>query len=129
MAFKTGDLAYKDKNGNFYIVGRNDNVVKIQGYRIDLNEIEKNMNNMPNVYAISVFVHRISNSEKELWAAIELEKNETKLDIFKIKNKLRRILPNYMIPKRLFIIPKMPLTPNGKIDKKKVENYISQNII
>ena len=76
---------------------------------------------MPNVYAISVFVHRISNSEKELWAAIELEKNETKLDIFKIKNKLRRILPNYMIPKRLFVIPKMPLTPNGKIDKKKVE--------
>jgi len=129
MAFKTGDLAYKDKNGNFYIVGRNDNVVKIQGYRIDLNEIEKNMNNMPNVYAISVFVHRISNSEKELWAAIELEKNETKLNIFKIKNKLRRILPNYMIPKRLFVIPKMPLTPNGKIDKKKVENYISQNII
>ena len=128
-AFKTGDLGYRDKNNNFYIIGRNDNIVKIHGYRIDLNEVEKTINHLPNVNATSVLVHKHSNSHKELWAAIELEKTESKLNIFQTKKKLRALLPNYMVPKRLFVIPKIPLTPNGKLDKKKVLNYICQNLI
>ena len=128
-AFKTGDLGYRDKNNNFYIIGRNDNIVKIHGYRIDLNEVEKTINHLPNVNVASVLVHKHSNSHKELWAAIELEKTESKLNIFQTKKKLRALLPNYMVPKRLFVIPKIPLTPNGKLDKKKVLNYICQNLI
>ena len=91
--------------------------------------MEKTISHLPNVYATSVLVHKHSNSHKELWAAIELEKTESKLNIFQIKKKLRALLPNYMVPKRLFVIPKIPLTPNGKLDKKKVLNYICQNLI
>jgi D-alanine--poly(phosphoribitol) ligase subunit 1 len=127
-AFKTGDIGYRDKNNNFYILGRNDNLVKIHGYRIDLNEIEKTISHLPNVYTTSVFVNKISSDHNELWAAIELEKKDKKLNIFEIKKKLRKLLPNYMVPKRLFTIPKIPLTSNGKLDKKKLLKYINQNL-
>ena len=127
-AFKTGDIGYRDKNNNFYILGRNDNLVKIHGYRIDLNEIEKTISYLPNVYTTSVFVNKISSDHNELWAATELEKKDKKLNIFEIKKKLRKLLPNYMVPKRLFTIPKIPLTSNGKLDKKKLLKYINQNL-
>ncbi len=128
-AFRTGDLGYRDNNNNFYIVGRNDNLVKIRGYRIDLNEVEKTLNQFPNIYANSVFVNKSSMDQNELWAAIELENKDSKLNIFEIKKKLRTLLPNYMVPKRLFTMPKIPLTPNGKLDKKKVLKYVNQNFI
>ena len=128
-AFRTGDLGYQDNNNNFYIVGRNDNLVKIRGYRIDLNEIEKTLSQFPNIYANSVFVNKSCINQNELWAAVELENKDSKLNIFEIKKKLRKLLPNYMVPKRLFTMPKIPLTPNGKLDKKKVLKYVNQNFI
>ena len=128
-AFKTGDLGYQDKNKNFYIIGRNDNLVKIHGYRIDLNEVEKTLSHIPNIFANAVFVKKTSPNHNELCAAIELENKNSKLNIFKIKKNLRTLLPNYMVPKRLFTIPKIPLTPNGKLDKKKVLEYINKNFV
>ena len=128
-AFKTGDLGYKDKNDNFYLVGRNDNIVKMHGYRIDLNEIEKTLNNFSNVYATSVFVNKISNTHSELWAALELQNKNVKLNVFESKKKLRKLLPSYMVPKRLLVMPKLPLTINGKLDKKEVLKYVRQNTI
>ena len=128
-AFLTGDLGYKDQDDNFYITGRNDNLVKIYGYRIDLNEIENTITQFPNVHTTLLIVHNNDDLHKELWAAVELKKNSSKFNIFLTKKKLRTLLPNYMVPKRIFIMPKIPLTPNGKPDKKKTIDYIHHNLI
>ena len=128
-AFLTGDLGYKDQDNNFYITGRKDDLVKIYGYRVDLNEIENTITQFPNVYAATLLVHNHDDLHKELWAVIELKKNNLKLNIFLTKKKLRALLPNYMVPKRIFIVPKIPLTSNGKPDKKKTMNYINRNLI
>ena len=103
-------------------------------YFIDLqnkqkNEIEKTLNNFSNVYATSVFVNKISNTHSELWAALELQNKNVKLNVFESKKKLRKLLPSYMVPKRLLVMPKLPLTINGKLDKKEVLKYVRQNTI
>ena len=62
-------------------------------------------------------------------AALELQNKNLKLNVFESKKKLRKLLPSYMIPKRLLVMPKLPLTINGKLDKTKVLKYVHQNSI
>ena len=125
--FYTNDIGYLDNDGNLFIQGRKDSTVKISGYRVDLCEIEFASTNYNNIQLAVVFVKKINELIEELRVVLELKDNNTKLNIFNFKQYLRKNIPQYMIPKRVFLIDKMYLSPNGKIDRKKVISQFENN--
>ncbi|WP_400080183.1 amino acid adenylation domain-containing protein [Winogradskyella sp. R77965] len=115
LMYKTGDLAKWLPDGNIEFIGRQDEQVKIGGYRLELGEIEAAINILPNIKRASV----ISSShfgEAKLVAYIESE-NEIK-DSNNVKNQLSEVLPEYMVPSLIMWVDDFPVTTNGKIDKK-----------
>jgi len=113
--YRTGDLARLLLDGNIEFLGRIDNQVKIRGYRIELGEIE---NKLLSYTAINeaVVIAKADNSEnKYLCAYIVVQKE---LTVREIREHLAQNLPDYMIPSYFIQLDKLPLTSNGKIDRK-----------
>ena len=110
--YKTGDIVSVDNKGNLLFYGRNDDQVKINGYRIELKEIEFVIEQQIhfNVKVICVSDDKKINS---LVAFIETNK----LDVEDLKEKLSILLPNYMIPRKFILLESFPLNINGKVDK------------
>ncbi|NDI35232.1 non-ribosomal peptide synthetase [Chengkuizengella sediminis] len=113
--YRTGDLAKWNENGVIQYLGRMDHQVKIRGYRIELEEIEKVMMKNDQIQEAVVLANEDKNGDKYL-AAFYVSKEELLLD--ELRNSLINELPEYMIPSYLTHLDHMPLTPNGKIDKK-----------
>lgn len=114
--YKTGDVGYYSINGILYYAGRKDFQIKHNGYRIEIEEIEKNILRLQ--YVSDVVIKIDENSGKnEIIAVLELKENVT---LMKIKDDLSRFLPEYMIPNKYYLIKKMPLNLNGKVDRKKI---------
>ena len=128
-AFLTGDIGYFDEKENFYVNGRSDTMVKISGHRIDLNEVENVVLQHLDVSSSAAFVQPIQDEYKELWLAIELKESNSEIDIYSAKKLLRKILPQYMVPKRLFVIPKIPLNINRKVDRLQVKQIINEKLL
>jgi len=120
--YKTGDLCFRDNDGDLFFIGRKDFQAKIRGYRVELSEIEfqiKQKLNKTNLLVID-FVNKLGNTE--LGLVIESEVFEIKeiLDFIKTK------LPNYMIPTQTRFVSQLPLNANGKIDRNQVKKYFNQ---
>ena len=116
--YRTGDLCSFDVSGNIIYLGRIDFQAKINGYRVELCEVEhhaKSYLEKINVIAIE-FTGKTKNSE--IGIAIESVKFDYRslLDYLKIK------MPNYMIPSKLIFLEKFPLNSNQKIDRKKIKS-------
>ncbi len=110
--YKTGDIGYID-NGKLYCKGRKDNQIKYKGYRIELSDIEYNINLIDGVKECAVIAKYNDNLVvKTIVAFIVAEKN------IDVKKELKKYLPQYMIPKTVKIIDKLPINRNGKIDRK-----------
>lgn len=115
-AYRSGDLAKINRNGEIEFISRIDNQVKINGLRIELGEIEEVINSYENVIASIVTV--IDDVKgKYICAYIN---SDSKVDIDKLKEYIKEKLPNYMIPKRFIQLDSFPLNNNGKIDKKQL---------
>ncbi|MDD2798814.1 MAG: amino acid adenylation domain-containing protein [Bacteroidales bacterium] len=114
--YLTGDLGIRLNNGDFECLGRMDFQVKIRGHRIELGEIENAILRLKEVKECLVSTYKINN-QNELVAYIVSDKN---VDIKHIKNHLRNLVPNYMIPIHFTILDSFPLNPNGKIDRKRL---------
>jgi D-alanine--poly(phosphoribitol) ligase subunit 1 len=111
--YKTGDLAFRDQDGDFMFVGRKDHQVKMQGYRIELSEIEfysKRFLVKCNVVVVCYINGCGSNC---LGMVIESQR----FDIGPLTSYLKETLPEYMIPARILFLTKFPLNRNGKIDR------------
>ncbi|MCX2762218.1 non-ribosomal peptide synthetase [Aquimarina muelleri] len=114
--YDTGDIGKWNREGEIEFMGRNDNQVKIRGYRIELGEIETKLNQLNYIKNSVVIAKKGDQQEAVLIAYIIL--NETSVDPKGIINKLRKELPEYMIPHTIIPLEKFPLTPNKKIDRK-----------
>jgi len=112
--YKTGDLVRRLADGNVEYIGRSDDQVKIRGFRIEMPEIEAVLHQCPMVKHCVVTVNEDS-GEKRLIAYIV---PEGRFNREAINGYLRKKLPDYMIPKVLIELDKIPLTNNGKADKK-----------
>ncbi len=117
--YRTGDLARWYKNGILEFLGRADLQVKIHGYRIEIEEIERQLVQLDGVDQAVVIVKESKDSEKYLCAFVVCDP----LDEETIKSKLSENLPKYMIPAHIIILDSIPMTNNGKVDKKKLDNY------
>ncbi|MCU0286701.1 MAG: amino acid adenylation domain-containing protein [Acidobacteria bacterium] len=113
--YKTGDLAHWLPDGNIEFLGRIDHQVKIRGFRIELQEIEEQLLKCPGISRGVVIDREIGVGKKSLCAYLESKKE---LDVTELKRILSKILPEYMIPSYFIRIEKIPLTANGKIDRK-----------
>lgn len=120
--YRTGDLARKDINNNLEIIGRCDNQIKVLGHRIELEDIEENIIRLTSIESC-VVVYR-NNS-----LCCYYQSGESEDDIISIRDILKKELPLYMIPKSFFKLHKMPLTLNGKVDRKMLNNSKHDDIL
>ncbi len=111
--YKTGDIVRYLSDGNIEYVGRNDDQVKINGYRIELKEIEIQLDALENIDQSIVVAKEISHGNTCLVGYIVGDKE---LSIETIKTSLSSKLPQYMIPDFYMMIDVIPLTSNAKID-------------
>ena len=119
--YRTGDLARYLSDGAIEYLGRIDNQVKIRGRRIELGEIEAALLVNPLVKDTVVIVREDVPLQKYIIAyVIALADVDDGTFSKLLKIELSKILPEYMIPLTIIIINKMPLSPNGKIDRRKL---------
>lgn len=114
-AYKSGDLARWGYDGKIYFMGRMDNQVKLRGLRIELDEIENVMNDYPTVLRSVVLVKENPQAGQFLCGYFTASENVDKESLTK---HMKRSLTHYMIPSVLIQLDALPLTNNGKIDKK-----------
>ncbi|RAJ77621.1 amino acid adenylation domain-containing protein [Chitinophaga dinghuensis] len=124
--YKTGDVGRWLENGCIEFMGRTDDQVKIRGYRIELGEIEAAIRRHADVLAAVVLTFAGSTGEKQLVAYIV---DNDRLSIPALQHWLSTLLPAYMIPAHFIRIPAMPLTLNGKIDRKRLPAPEENNIV
>ena len=115
--YRTGDLASYLPNGKIELIGRIDNQVKIRGFRIELGEIESTLAQHPDVAEVVVMVREDVPGEKRLVAYL-LSNNQENTTSSKLRSFLKAKLPNYMIPSVFVTLEAIPLTPNGKVDRR-----------
>lgn len=120
MIYKTGDLAYK-KDKMFFYCGRKDFQIKLNGFRIELEDIENNLKNVSIVNSAVVIPmykdYRISHLKAYVTLNTKLNDKEFKI-VYSIKDELKKLIPEYMIPRNIKIMDNLPINTNGKIDRK-----------
>lgn len=113
--YNTGDLGYWNGDGTVSYLGRSDFQVKLRGYRIELEEISSTIVNRNNniKQAISIVTNDSINPQ-----IVSFFVADNELDGAEIRNAIREYLPDYMIPTHVKQLDKIPVTSNGKIDRK-----------
>ena len=114
LLYKTGDIGYYREDGNIICLGRKDDQIKIRGNRIEIQEIEYKIKKFEEIRDTVVMV-RDDMGDKYLCAYYISNKI---FDISSFKNNLARELPDYMMPSVFVEINEIPLSHNGKVDKK-----------
>lgn len=117
--YRTGDLARYNADGAIEYLGRIDNQVKIRGRRIELGEIEAALLNSLLVKNAVVIVREDVPGQKQIIAYIIAEVDNENLP-HSLKIELSKTLPEYMVPLVIVVMKEMPLSPNGKIDRRKL---------
>ncbi len=118
IVYKSGDLGYCDEDNNIVYIGRNDYQVKIRGFRIELTEIESILNQQPEVTFSVVIVKNKVAEKRKLIAFVQLKPTfSNRLTERELKNRLKHLLPSYMVPTRIIFISEIPLTTNGKVNR------------
>ena len=124
--YRTGDIGKWDEEGSIIFIGRKDNQIKIRGNRVEIDEIEINIERKEYVKQAKVVYHKNENDEIILIAYIKLnieyirKNNIEEVSGEDIKDDISDILPEYMIPSHFVIIDEFPMTISGKIDVKRL---------
>ncbi|WP_268795459.1 non-ribosomal peptide synthetase [Paenibacillus sp. Leaf72] len=115
--YRSGDLARWLPDGNIEFIGRVDDQVKIRGHRIELGEIEKQIVKLEQVKEALLSVACRASGEASLCAYVVL-KPQMELSKNQLRNYLLSMLPNYMVPPAFVFLDRLPLTANGKVDRR-----------
>lgn len=117
VCYHTGDYGYFLEDGNIVFVGRIDKQVKINGHRIELQEIDKVLQTYPQIIkSVSII------KNKKILTYFKATKI---IDLKDLKEFIKNYLPSYMLPNKIFQIDNIPMTINGKIDTKALEAFES----
>ncbi len=115
--YRTGDLARYRPDGLLDFAGRADQQVKIRGFRVELGEVEAALSSHPAIHDCAVFTPEDTSGAKTLVACI-VERQPGAAQTDALRAYLAKALPDYLIPSEFRILESMPLTPNGKIDRR-----------
>ena len=125
-AYRTGDKGYLDDDGNLYYEGRIDLQIKLNGYRIELEDIEKNLLQLKEISHAVVVPNRKDGKVRSLTAFVMGDAQPSNPTLFSksMKEKLREYLPSYMIPKKIIFLNQLPMNQNGKVDRKQLGGLV-----
>jgi non-ribosomal peptide synthetase component F len=115
--YNTGDLVFCDDMGFLYYLGRKDQQVKIQGYRIELMEVEHLCNKALEATSVVVAIKNEKGFDELILFVKETENNS-------ITERLNQYLPKYMVPSRIIHMKDFPMNENGKLDRKSLRNSL-----
>ncbi len=115
--YRTGDLARWTEDGTLDFLGRADNQVKIRGMRLELEEVEAALSGTPGVRRVVVDVRR-SPAGSAFLAAYVVPEAGSVLDAPTVLSHAATVLPEYMVPSTVTVLDALPLTVNGKVDRR-----------
>jgi amino acid adenylation domain-containing protein len=124
IIYKTGDMGRMLLDGNFEFHGRNDNQIKIRGYRVELGEIEAAISKDPEIREVVAYKNILDVDDERLNALIVAD---SLINIEALKKTLNSVLPKYMIPSLIHQVDEAPKLPNGKIDFKVLQENKQNN--
>ncbi|NKZ37379.1 non-ribosomal peptide synthetase [Oleiagrimonas citrea] len=116
--YRTGDLVRQAADGSLDYIGRIDTQVKIRGFRVELGEIEACLYSLVELEDVCVVHLRNDAGTSSLYAYAVLEQGREPLDEEAVLSQLRKQLPDYMHPRRIIFVDELPLTINGKVDRR-----------
>ncbi|MFJ9343606.1 amino acid adenylation domain-containing protein [Streptomyces sp. NPDC101733] len=126
--YRSGDLVRWAKNGQLEYVGRADSQVKIRGFRIELGEIEQSLTGHPDVAQAVVLVRENQADDKRIVAYVVPEPDTTP-SVAELSEYLRGRLPDYMVPSAVLLLSDIPLTSNGKLDKRALPSEDTTTVV
>jgi amino acid adenylation domain-containing protein len=115
--YRTGDLARYRRDGQIQLLGRTDHQIKLRGHRIELGEIEAAIERHSEVFQAVVALHGEGSDQR---LAAYVKQLDGHADPERLRPWLQTRLPEYMVPSVFLAIAEIPLTPNGKIDRKRL---------
>src|SRR5262249_43362059 len=118
--YRTGDLGRFLPSGDIEFLGRADFQVKIQGFRVEPGEIEQTLLEHPDVRQATV-VARVTGSGKQLAAYVVSADDGARPDSAGLREFLAARLPSYLVPSYVTVLDRLPLTANGKLDRRALE--------
>ena len=116
--YRTGDLVKWRADGNLDFLQRIDHQVKIRGNRIELGEIEAALSGHHSVGQVVVIAQSDERDEKRLIAYVTPKTGTALPAMSELRNHLKQLLPEYMVPAFIVPLEQVPLSPNGKVDRK-----------
>ncbi|MFI6924023.1 amino acid adenylation domain-containing protein [Nonomuraea spiralis] len=114
--YRTGDLARWTRDGEVVFLGRADDQVKIRGFRVELAEVEAVLAAQPGVTEAVVVAREDQPGERRLVGYVVTDGTEA--DVDEIRRRMGLVLPAYMVPVAVLVRPGLPVTPNGKVDRR-----------
>lgn len=119
--YRSGDLAKQNPDGTWQFLGRADDQVKVRGFRIELGEIEAVLAKHPAVEQAAVAASEpTTTGDRELVAGFIARPSSTPPTATEMRGWLRQQLPDYFVPARVAALPKFPITPSGKLDRRQL---------
>ena len=118
--YRTGDLAryVPGSGGAIEFLGRADDQVKVRGFRIELGEVEAAIAKLPGVRQAVVLAREEGGGSEKQLVAYAIANAGDVVTGERLREQLRQVLPDYMVPTKLILLEKLPLTANGKVDRK-----------
>ncbi|HXH74624.1 MAG TPA: AMP-binding protein [Bacteriovoracaceae bacterium] len=121
--YKTGDIAFCDPRGDYYVIGRLDDTLKVRGFRINLLDVDSYIHKLPYVEDCATIAIPHEIAENQTIAFLRLKSPKT---VKEIKKDLLEYLLDYQIPEKMVMVESYPVNSSGKIDKKVLkENYLN----
>ena len=117
--YRSGDLCYYSDNMNLMYIGRIDNQIKLNGFRVELGEIEHKFSSLSNDCFCVVIPYHDENNNLSLALVIEGLSHNINPEI----EQLKRILPPYEVPSQFLFMNSIPLNQNGKVDRKAIKEF------
>ena len=122
--YRTGDLVWRNKDGQLMFAGRKDRQIKIRGYRIELDEIESVLISHSNIIETAVYYLK-NEGDSSIEAIVVLSESEHETEE-NLKKFLAAKIPVYAVPRRIYFSYKIPRTAAGKIDYKELKRLKGQ---
>lgn len=122
--YKTGDLVRWLPDGTLQYFGRIDSQVKLRGYRIELGEVERQLNAVPGVLQATALIKGTADSPYLVGYYV----SQTPLDSHYLQVELQQRIPLYMVPSYFIYLQEMPLTHNGKINRRELPDVVFENV-
>jgi acyl-coenzyme A synthetase/AMP-(fatty) acid ligase len=127
LLYRTGDLAYRDEQNLVWFVGRADTQIKVRGYRIELGEIETALNSMPKLQECAVVAIPTDNFGGYMICAAYVVRAGEAATLADLREHLKKLVPNYMMPARWTAYEVLPKNANGKIDRPRLKDAFARN--